>query len=147
MFQVIDHASTANPNVGRTTGLTDVRRRAQAESDIYLSSVVSLPLSVYPQVFLLSFNMSSTPVTLNVTGTQFKVSAGTFEKLRLLSPESRTMLDECVLPERKGEVFLERHPACFEALLHLCVHGELHMPPVVCPQVFKVSYGHTRQVP
>nr|KAG5707335.1 hypothetical protein BaRGS_005302 [Batillaria attramentaria] len=76
-------------------------------------------------------------VTFNLSGTCFMVSQATCDKLMDLSTESRLIIEDAQLKGSKRELFLERDPTCFAALLHFSRQGELHLPPVVCPLVFK----------
>ncbi|XP_076451214.1 uncharacterized protein LOC143287154 [Babylonia areolata] len=84
---------------------------------------------------------SSDRVTFNLTGTNFEVSTATFQQLRELSDKSKMLIEEAQKTQGfHAEIFLERDPACFAALLRLCRQGELHLPSSVCPQVFKAYF-------
>ena len=77
-------------------------------------------------------------VRFNLTGRNFEVSSDTYDKLERLSVKSKLMIEESRMCDPKGEVFLERDPACFAALVRFCQQGKLHLPTAVCPQVFQV---------
>ena len=81
---------------------------------------------------------SADRVRFNLTGRNFEVSSNTYDKLEQLSVKSKLMIEESRMCDPKGEVFLERDPACFAALVRFCQQGKLHLPTAVCPQVFQV---------
>ncbi|KAK6190115.1 hypothetical protein SNE40_002049 [Patella caerulea] len=65
-------------------------------------------------------------LTLNIGGKIFKTYAQTLSKLRSVK------IDEICSRARKSELFFDRNPEVFAAILDYCRYSELHLPRNVC---------------
>jgi hypothetical protein len=73
-------------------------------------------------------------VILNVSGTKFEVSDGTF--LLMTSTESQAKF-ELERAKKQSNYFLERNPSSFGAILSYFQGHGLHLPPFICIAEFK----------
>ncbi|XP_061196467.1 potassium voltage-gated channel protein egl-36-like [Saccostrea echinata] len=73
--------------------------------------------------------MENAIIDLNLNGRVFRLKRSTFQRLPIACLEYGE--------DGQGEVYLERHADCFDAVLWYFTNGELHMPNSICPAVFK----------
>ncbi|XP_071109394.1 potassium voltage-gated channel protein Shaw-like [Haliotis cracherodii] len=79
--------------------------------------------------------MAGPTILMNISGTKYEVSNATFGKL-MDQNRSVCLTEATVKDSSPKEYFFERHSDSFAAILDFLHHGELHLPPTVCPNVF-----------
>ncbi|XP_063435721.1 potassium voltage-gated channel protein Shaw-like [Mytilus trossulus] len=77
---------------------------------------------------------NSSRILLNISGTKYEVT----RKSLLTHPSSRLgKLVSASQSTKQEELHFNRPPMCFESILVFYQTGKLHLPPNVCPNVFK----------